>query len=71
MPMPAEVIELINRQALKTSNITSESEIKIGNITLNDDIIDEYESYIPDNRVEELRDDIPDYDQMWIYLMMK
>ena len=62
MPMPAEVIELINRQALKTSNITSESEIKIGNITLNDDIIDEYEPYIPDNREEELRDDIPDYD---------
>jgi hypothetical protein len=54
--MPAEVIELINTQALKTTSITMQSEIKIGGITLNEDDVDEYEPYVPVQRVVKLRD---------------
>ena len=54
--MPAEVIQLINSQALKSTSISLESEIKIGGILLDDDNIDEYEPYIPAQRVVKLRD---------------
>ena len=44
MSMPAEVIELIN--ALKSNKETSESSIGIGDITISDEFIDEYEPQI-------------------------
>jgi hypothetical protein len=59
--MPAEVIELINRKALNSSSITLESEIKIGNITLDEDIIEEYEPHVPEQRVVELKDGLTEY----------
>jgi len=40
VPMPAEVIQLINSQALKSTSISLESEIKTGGILLEDDNID-------------------------------
>ena len=56
VPMPAEVIQLINSQALKSTTISLESEIKIGGIILDDDNVDEYEPYVPAQRVVKLRD---------------
>ena len=50
-PMPAEVIELINVQALKTTSITLQSEIKIGGILLDENDVDEYEPHVPVQRV--------------------
>ena len=47
MPMPAEVIELINTQALKTNKATLESSIGIGDTIISDEFIDEYEPHIP------------------------
>ena len=54
--MPAEVIQLINSQALKSTTILLESEIKIGGILLDDDNVDEYEPYVPAQRVVKLCD---------------
>ena len=47
--MPAEVIELINAQALKSNKATSESNIGIGDMC--DDFINEYEPHIPEQVV--------------------
>jgi hypothetical protein len=54
--MPAEVFELINVQALKSTSITMHLEIKIGGILLDDNNIDEYKPYVPAQRVAKLRD---------------
>jgi len=51
MPMPAEVIELINAQALKSNKATLESNIGIGDITISDEYIDEYEPHNPEQVV--------------------
>jgi len=56
VPMPAEVIELINAQTLKTTSITMQSEIKIGGILLDENYVDEYEPYVPVQRMVKLRD---------------
>ena len=47
MPMPAEVIELINAQPLKSNKATFESSIGIGDITISDDFINENEPHNP------------------------
>ena len=54
--MSAEVIKLINSQALKSSSISLEFEIKIGGIPLDDDYTDDYEPYVLAQRVVKLRD---------------
>ena len=53
--MPAEVIELINAQALKSNKASLESSIGIGDITINDEYIDEYEPHIPEQVVIEIQ----------------
>ena len=55
MPLPAEVIELINAQALKTNKASLESSIGIGDVTISDEDIDEYEPYIPEQVVIDIQ----------------